>query len=122
MNANYKGTILGLQPIKSTGANTVYAKVEGRCDFWNATIFAEYRNSVIKLQFVWENQKLDILLIDQGKGNYSGRIFLDGDFEDDYGTVSVKMLNSGNEIMLIGDYSEDVNGLYSCFIELRPMG
>lgn len=116
-----KGTLLLLQPKEKTNSKSVYHVDYGTCEFYTLQANVRLDEKTCHVHFNYYGDPYELVLSNQGNGHYKGGLYVHNDREESRGNASLDLLNSNNKVMLVGDYTEDDNGFFNCFLELTEL-
>lgn len=111
----YTGTIVGFK--SSLGSIYSIISEDSKCYAWKANVVAEFIGKILRVSFNWNGDFFELKLSLLKEDYYTGKILLAG---DEFGKIYLWRYIKGNQIILKGDFVEDIAGNYDCFIELRP--
>ncbi len=112
------GMMILLQPDIKTSAVSIYHKDDGKCEFYNIKVKVEFTGNGCYIEFTYLNDPYELRLLHQGNGHYKGSLFVHREFDDPRGSASLELYRSEKKVLLVGDYEEESNGFYNCFIEI----
>lgn len=115
IDMKYTGILTGFK--SSYGSIYNIINDDTRCYAWKANVVAELNDKMLKISFNWNGDTFDLSLTLLKENYYTGKIFLAG---ENFGQIYLWQYIKDKEIILKGDWIEDVAGNYDCFIELKP--
>lgn len=111
---NYNGTIVGFQSRFGSIYRTI--DLDKKCTSWTAQVNAVLNGKTLQITFPWFGDEFELVLIELKVNYYSGKLLLDG---VEFGSSHLWMYKRNDDILLKGDYVEEIGGTFECFVELK---
>jgi hypothetical protein len=112
---NYTGTIFGLRAKNGTIYNI--SLDDENTYVWRASVNAEYDGNFLNIRFTWNREKYTISLRRVKPNYFTGKILFNESL--DFGEGYFWAYGYQNDLILRGNYTENTNDDYDCFIQLN---